>query len=471
VRFNDYSFSGGYIDANNSILPAIRFLGDQSTHLQLGGGGVPLATLTTSGTMGIGTMAPVATLHVNSSQGNGSFIVQNTTGSTHLFVNGSSGRVGVGTAAPTDALDVVGGISSSGDLYVGGSSLTLPTANIYMGGSLTGYGAADNIDVWIRHSAARFDVEGSFVVLDDAAGGFVGVGTIAPTASLTVNGSNSSGSLFVYNSSGSTHLFVNGSSGYVGIGTAAPNQQLSVNGNTNVSGSAYVTNNYYAYGNIPVLNFQNYFCDFLVNQSTTMCYPYFYGQPVGAGTSATIPANTSRPGVVSISDAAAANTGYRYMTENKSVLLNGSEIFRASFKLVTNQLQNTSVVRVGFIDTYGVNSDCVNGVYFEIVNLSLAGKLATSSARNATGTNLTLANMSWYEVKIVINSSGNGANFLVYNSTGNVYNQTLTQLIPTAAGAETGAGIIAGSNTTGTATIIAWVDYLNFEMTNSRRFP
>ena len=110
------------------------------------------------GDVGIGTTGPTAALHVNSSAAAGSLFIQNTTGSTHLFVNGSSGNVGIGTTAPT--------------------------------------------------------------------------------AALTVNSSAGAGSLLIQSTSGSTHLFVNGSSGTVGIGTTAPLATLHIN-NTDSASNYY----------------------------------------------------------------------------------------------------------------------------------------------------------------------------------------------------------------------------------------
>jgi hypothetical protein len=76
-----------------------------------------------SGNIGIGTLLPSAKLQVNSSSVTGSLLIQNTTGSTHLFVNGSTGFVGVGTAAPVQALDVSGNIATSGTTRISSSGV------------------------------------------------------------------------------------------------------------------------------------------------------------------------------------------------------------------------------------------------------------------------------------------------------------------------------------------------------------
>src|SRR3990167_7734680 len=54
-----------------------------------------------TGNVGIGTIIPTATLHVNSSSGAGSFKVQNGTGSehTHFLINATTGRIYIGTGA------------------------------------------------------------------------------------------------------------------------------------------------------------------------------------------------------------------------------------------------------------------------------------------------------------------------------------------------------------------------------------
>jgi len=71
-------------------------------------------SISSAGYVGIGTNSPIAALHVNNSAWTGSLYVQNTSGSSHFFINGSNGRVGVGTAIPAATLDVN---ASSGQTY------------------------------------------------------------------------------------------------------------------------------------------------------------------------------------------------------------------------------------------------------------------------------------------------------------------------------------------------------------------
>jgi len=73
--------------------------------------------------VGIGTVTPLSTLHVNGTGPTAGFRVTNDSGFTALFVNASLGRVGIGTATPSSSLQVVGNITAtafSGD----GSGIT-----------------------------------------------------------------------------------------------------------------------------------------------------------------------------------------------------------------------------------------------------------------------------------------------------------------------------------------------------------
>jgi hypothetical protein len=230
---------------------------------------------------------------VNSSSNSGSFIVQNTSGSNHLFINGSTGNVGVGTTGPATLLHVKGttptvriegarkydlrldadvsGQFDIADMTTGAARLVInPSGNIGIGTTAPEYklelsssaqnwatspsivfsdtaGQADSRRWLVGNVATDY---GSFNIavsttnsdaptnpkLTILKSGNVGIGTASPGQVLDVRGSaliNSSsmtGSLQIVNTTGSTHVFVNGSSGSVGIGTGSPLEILQVNG-------------------------------------------------------------------------------------------------------------------------------------------------------------------------------------------------------------------------------------------------
>jgi hypothetical protein len=89
----------------------LRILRDSSNNFQIRTGSPANGDLSIlpKGNVGIGTAGPTAMLTVNSSSVNGSLLIQNTTGSTHLFVNGSSGYVGIGATSPSKRLEVSNG--------------------------------------------------------------------------------------------------------------------------------------------------------------------------------------------------------------------------------------------------------------------------------------------------------------------------------------------------------------------------
>jgi hypothetical protein len=172
---------------------------------------------------------------VNSSNISGSFIVQNQTGSPHLFVNGSSGSIGIGTAGPNSTwkLDVNTSSSLLG-MRVYGSGYEYYGSSYYgeiqygEGAGATYYGRVGYhysqgmtyIDAVNGAVALRTGSAGTTTALYAGLTGNVGIGTIGPTAALTINSSNVAGSLLVQNSTGNMHLLVNGSSGQVRIGNA-----------------------------------------------------------------------------------------------------------------------------------------------------------------------------------------------------------------------------------------------------------
>ena len=156
------------------------------------------------GKVGIGTDAPLNTLHVNGSGAQGGFRVTNESGTDVFFVNSTLGRVGIGITTPTTALDVSGTVTAtafSGD----GSSLTgLP-------------------------GTPPWNSSGTNVYLNDTTAS-VGIGTVNPTAKLDVNGTGP-GNLFRVGNASNDFMVVNGTTGFVGIGVTNPKEALEVAGN------------------------------------------------------------------------------------------------------------------------------------------------------------------------------------------------------------------------------------------------
>jgi hypothetical protein len=203
-----------------------------------------------------------------------------TSGSTRLYVSGS-GNVGIGTITPINTLDVSGTVR----LLSGGSYLTLnnatyselaytavnyfrangasalingPIIQFLVGGSEkvrvasttgnflintttdTGFKLDVNGNAKIKGSGAtsattslrveNTNASASLVVLDN---GFVGIGTIAPSASLHISGALSANLLRIDSPASSSILYVSGS-GNVGIGTSTPITTLDISGSVRI---------------------------------------------------------------------------------------------------------------------------------------------------------------------------------------------------------------------------------------------
>ena len=204
-------------------------------------------TVDSSGNIGIGTSIYTARFHVSGSSaagtptmivkegvvsptgGAGTFDVQDSTGTSLLFVSGSGG-VGINTNNPGVA-----------NLYVS-SSLTGNAASALMiGGQAFGV----SINTYKGQTQLFQLANGTTEVMRLNTAANVGIGTNSFTARLFVSGSSTAttptmivregvvsptggvGAFNVQNSEGTSLLFVSGS-GNVGIGTITPNEALSV---------------------------------------------------------------------------------------------------------------------------------------------------------------------------------------------------------------------------------------------------
>ncbi len=162
--------------------------------------------ITNESNVGIGTTVPIAKLTINSSSMAGTLLVQNTTGGTQLFVNGTNGYVGIGTLSTTERLTIGGNSTSSLGLR--------PTD------SPAGYGVVINATFSAAHSfsittypnsAERIGVYQSNLVLNSANNNNVGIGITTPSEKLTVNGNLSATNAYVTNLNATTTMYEAGS--------------------------------------------------------------------------------------------------------------------------------------------------------------------------------------------------------------------------------------------------------------------
>jgi hypothetical protein len=194
--------------------------------------------------LGVGTRtSPTASLQVNSSNILGSLLVQNTTGSTHLFVNGSSGFVGIGNATPAYRLTVQWLPNDTSATAFFGSNDPNNNQNAVYAKSYSSYGirATSNTGTAVYGQSSQ-----SYGVLGQSGtGGTSGLfatfvsGNTAPTL-VTQAGSSQTGDLFQAQNASGNPLVVIGVNGNVGIGTTNPSEKLAVSGNLSSTGGAYL---------------------------------------------------------------------------------------------------------------------------------------------------------------------------------------------------------------------------------------
>ena len=208
------------------------------------------------GNVGIGTIAPKQTLHVN---GTG-FLVTNTTGSANVFVfNATTGRVGIGNTIPNNTLDVSGDANITGTLWAGTLNITgvsFTGGDVDAAGSLRVAGGANiSGDLGVLGNIYG-EIPDGFKIAnitsylgDGGNGSILRNGTIgAAIDNTTINRSVDLGdyqlkadNTSLWNRSGND-IFNADFGGNVGIGTTSPGMKLVVAGNANVSQNLTVNN-------------------------------------------------------------------------------------------------------------------------------------------------------------------------------------------------------------------------------------
>ncbi len=208
-----------------------------------------------------------------------------------------------------------------------------------------------------------------------------------------------------------------------------------------------------------------YASDFISGTAVAYNLP-FVGAGISSGTvTAPLAAaiDSDHPGIMRLRSNTTANGGYRYQAYADSIRFKGGEIFNA---VLYHENIDTTIVRMGFNDntTY---ADAVDGCYFEVPTTGVViGKCSNDSTRTSTTGSYTISTGTWYSYRVTLNSDATLATFEIFDSNGNslwTSNNTVSSNIPTAAGRETTAGIIATESST-TATYMVDLDYMSFSL-------
>ncbi|MBI1935259.1 hypothetical protein HYS31_02360 [Candidatus Woesearchaeota archaeon] len=126
---------------------------------------------------------------------NGSFRIDNSSGSSVFFANASNQKIGIGTTLPSDTLTVIGSVVALGSLNATfinateirqGTNLVQTINAVYNLGNFTSNLNAQNSSLWNRSSSNVY-----LKFIDD----LVGIGTITPDNRLTIRGTDADANL------------------------------------------------------------------------------------------------------------------------------------------------------------------------------------------------------------------------------------------------------------------------------------
>ncbi|MFA4953029.1 MAG: hypothetical protein WC584_02295 [Candidatus Pacearchaeota archaeon] len=173
-----------------------------------------------------------------------------------LYVNSTS--VGIGTSTPSHTLNVVGDANITGTTNVeylkinpdDSATSLLVRADVYGAGAfiIDGVTGGDNRSlILFQTNDNTFPLRKIFAIQSDAdtgAGGPFDIFSVGSAGNIIIN--NNSQSTADFKIQGQTLkalLFADVSAGRIGIGTLAPTHELNVNGNTNLSGTLWAGNN------------------------------------------------------------------------------------------------------------------------------------------------------------------------------------------------------------------------------------
>jgi hypothetical protein len=201
---------------------------------------------------------------------------------------------------------------------------------------------------------------------------------------------------------------------------------------------------------------------FASNDLVNNTYHPWVAAAIGGGSIGALAASANHPGVRYVESSATPNSGANVLTASLALILAGNE---SSDLIFQPRLLAGTTIRFGYLDTT-TSSDAVDGVYIEMAQVAgvdgtIVGKSASNSTRSTTGTSFLLITATWYRLRATLNAAATRIDFYLYSEAGALlWTDNLTTDIPTAAGRETGHGVIV-TNSAGSIATLAYLDYID----------
>ena len=198
------------------------------------------------------------------------------------------------------------------------------------------------------------------------------------------------------------------------------------------------------------------------NDLVNNTYHPWAGAAIAAGAIGAYAANANHPGIRYVESSATPNSGASILFASIALLLAGKE---STDLIVYPRILAGTTIRFGYLDTT-TSSDAVDGAYIEMAQVggvdgTIVGKTASNSTRSTTGTSSLLVTNTWYRLRVSIDPTAARVDFFLFSEAGALlWTDNLTTNIPTAAGRETGHGVIL-TNSGSSAVYMANLDFMD----------
>jgi len=198
------------------------------------------------------------------------------------------------------------------------------------------------------------------------------------------------------------------------------------------------------------------------NDLVTNTYHPWLAAAIGGGAIGAYAGDANHPGVRYVESSATPNSGAYMLFANIALLLAGKE--STDLIIFPRTLAGTTI-RFGYLDTT-TSSDAVDGAYIEMAQVggvdgTIVGKTASNSTRSTTGTSYLLVTNTWYRMRVTIDPTAARVDFFLFSEAGALlWTNNLTTNIPTAAGRETGHGVIL-TNSGSSVVSLANLDFMD----------